>query len=137
MAFGEAEAAAILERQPTEVAAIVDQLRRLTSKPGENSFLVVSADDYYIQFLSLPRKRSLAVEAISNAFLSKKSQIGEAATQELLGLGFALPDPGFNFSMEYELQNDSDYTAVMTLAALFDIYRCPQGTKLAFELNLE
>jgi len=137
MALDEAEALAILEGRPQDVAAITAQLKELIPM-GEDGFLIVSIDDVYVQFMVAPGAKSLFVEAVSNDYLPAPKRIDAAAIAKLQSFGFETPEEaGFNFSMEFEIKGDTDTTvlAVLTLATLFDVYACPAGQPLAFELN--
>jgi hypothetical protein len=104
---------------------------------GDKAFLIVYAGDYYVQFYVIPGGKRLAVEAISNAYLPAKKRIGEDTAAGLAALGFAQPLSDANFTMDYELTGEADFTvlAVMALAALYEVYRCPQDERLSFELN--
>jgi len=137
MALDEAEALAILEGRPQDVAAITAQLKELIPM-GEDGFLIVSIDDVYVQFMVAPGAKSLFVEAVSNDYLPAPKRIDAAAIAKLQSFGFeGSEEKGFNFSMEFELKSDTDSTvlAVLTLAVLYDVYHCPAEKPLAFELN--
>jgi hypothetical protein len=135
MTIGEDEATAIIERHPQEIAQILDRFKKLMAI-GEDGFLIVQVDDFYVQFF-VSSAKSLEVEAISNYFLEAKKQLGAEGIAALLGFGFTPPEKGFNFTMSYALTGDADfsYLAVLTLAALFDVYHAPEDAKLTFELN--
>jgi sulfur relay (sulfurtransferase) DsrC/TusE family protein len=135
MAIGEDEAMATVERHPQEIAQILEQFKKLMAL-GEDGFLIVQIDDFYVQFYVSTATR-LDIEAISNHFLSAKKQLDAQGIVKLLGFGFAPPEEGFNFTMSYTLSGEADfsYLAVLALAALFDVYHAPEHEPLSFELN--
>jgi hypothetical protein len=138
MPIDESVAMAIVERRPQDVASIADRLKQLRGKPGDDSFLVVSVDDVYVQFFAPLAKQGIAVESVANEYLPAEKQLDEAGIEALLGLGFERPEAeGENFSMDYELKNDADFAllAVLTVAA-FEVYGCREGETFDFELNL-
>lgn len=128
---------AVIERHPQEIAQILEQFKGLM-KIGKDGFLIVQADDYYVQFYVLEGAKSFAVEVVSNFFLDAKKQYGAQAVAALLGFGFAPPEKGSNFTMTYALtggDEDFSYLAVLALAVLYDICHVPEKTPLSFELN--
>ena len=121
MAIGEDEAMATVERHPQEIAQILEQFKKLMAL-GEDGFLIVQIDDFYVQFyVSTATRLDMDAQGIV----------------KLLGFGFAPPEEGFNFTMSYTLSGEADfsYLAVLALAALFDVYHAPEHEPLSFELN--
>ena len=138
MALDEAEALAILEGRPQDVAAITAQLKELIPM-GEDGFLIVQAGDYYVQFMVLKGARNLIVDAVSNNYLPAKKQLGAEAGAALVGFGFESPKiDADNFTMPYVLTGGDDnfsYLAVLALAVLYDVYHVSEDAPLSFELD--
>ena len=138
MAIGEAEATAIIERHPQEIAQILEQFKVLM-KIGEDGFLIVQAGDYYVQFMVLKGARNLIVDAVSNNYLPAKKQLGAEAGAALVGFGFESPKiDADNFTMPYVLTGGDDnfsYLAVLALAVLYDVYHVSEDAPLSFELD--
>jgi len=119
----------------------IQHLKRMTTEGGEDSFLIVSIGDIYVQLAALKGKTKISVETVSNEYLPKHLKLNENQVEELMSWNFfEKPSKGYdNFHVEYELKANSDFErlADTTMLIFFQVHGCPESSKIDYQLNLD
>lgn len=114
-------------------------LHRLITEGSEDSFLIVSVGDIYVQFVPPSEEKEIYCEAVSNEFLPRRMKLDEKRTSRLKELGFEEPGESPNYSRYFDISNDNALQeAIQTILSIFaNVYGCPANSNFKFELNLE
>jgi hypothetical protein len=117
---------------------LMQHLIRLMTEGGDDSFLVASSGDYYVQFVAEPDIHSMNVEAVSNEFLSGGMKLGAPEISRLKALGFKPPNGSPNFSQSCSLPDEEAYMALadFTFKVFKEIYKVKPKDTLEFDLHL-
>lgn len=118
---------------------LVDDLRQVLRASKDDSILMVSAGDVYVQFLALPGKEEIHCETVSNKFLPEKSKLSNFAVKQLREFGFTESAGSPNFSRIFVLPGEQDLIALarLTFLILSDIYGVAPDAELQFNLTLD
>jgi hypothetical protein len=115
---------------------VLDSLIGLVQNGGDDSFLIISTRDYYVQFLYIPNEDILLCETISDAYLPETSKLSNESIDQLLAMGFDKPsDDRSNFCRDYTLDKELSILpeiSAMVVRVLLEVYRVSQNCKLEF-----
>jgi hypothetical protein len=141
--------AALEERDVTEGWLVRNErilfgaLRTLVHEGEDEAFLVVGAEDYYVQFLLELEDgdKKLYSEAVSNAYLPPRLRLDEEAAERLIDMGFReQPDEDSNFHRTYELDGTDEQLREIvstSIEVLADVYEVSERVSLDINLDLE
>jgi hypothetical protein len=118
-------------------------LRRFVREGEDEAFLVVGAEDYYVQFmLDLEDGgKELYSEAVSNAYLPPRLRLDKESAERLIDMGFEEPpDENSNFHRTYELDGTDEQLGEIvstSIEVLADVYVVSERVSLDINLDLE
>lgn len=114
-------------------------LRRIMQEGGDANTLRASVRDVYICMNSRKGSKSLYCEAVSNRFLGSANQLGATEVSRLLGMGFAPPLDGPNFSRRSDTETDDAVRelALEVIELFTEVYGCSSRDELLLETSLK
>ncbi len=72
--------------------ALHTALQRLLSEGGSQNFMIIHLDtDYYMQMAARSGSPEVLLESVSNHYLASQKQLGWAAQQKMIELGWNVP----------------------------------------------
>lgn len=131
---------AALVKQPISDGWIVSNANSVSSalnevlNSGEDNFLVVTSEPYYVQFMV--ESQVLVMEAVSNRYLPKGSKLSLEDQERLNALGLSTPkhtDANFDLRISVnDAMNQVREIAELAVSIFRDIYKVSSDSKLVF-----
>jgi hypothetical protein len=120
-------------------AVIALDLKKLRTDGGSGNFMIVSADDIYVQFACSRGSSQIHCEAVGNDYLDRQHRLPPEKVDELEKLHFDLQDEPANFVREFEVASEEHARelARLGLDILERIYGCARTSRINIELTLE
>jgi len=102
---------------------------------GDDNFLTIAQDPYYIQVNAQKKGQALYIDAVSNAHLQEDEFLSEEKEEKIKSLGFEEDPRSNNFSIEVPFGEAKIPEIDAILVKLFEIYGIDPH-KAEFELEL-
>ena len=137
--------AALIGRDLDEAWAVTNErlvyeaLEDYVKEGANGSFLIISSEDYYVQFSYDKPSNEIVCEAVSNEFLPEGSRLSSEDKSRLLSLNFREPDEIPNYYQV--LIRDSSKEFLSNLSAVVvevftNVYHISKNSKLDFAIGL-
>jgi len=104
---------------------LLENLTALVRDGSHDSFLIVDASDFYVQFLFNPSASYLYCEAVSDAFLPEAAQLTKKAADKLISMGFKEPpDENTNYRQDFMLDEELSTLSDIATIVVRVFFRC-------------
>lgn len=115
---------------------IKKNLNEILTQGGDDNFMIMAADEYYIQFNAGKRAEKMYIDAVSNAHLMENDKLSDEQNTKFEGLGFDSEGGKENFGILVENPTDNIDKILKITKDVMEIYGLKQH-KYEFEVSLD